>query len=154
MILQRGITSFFNWDERGPIPEFSFAEFKSIVFAVAAPRGYAVSNVVERGVTPNFHSALLSKGADAVSILGHSAYPILAFAEPLEISSCRLCFVDSDPLSREIRSLFCEVTVARANDLNRKLEDRDLEELDPAELAQVKYWNPQTIGDVAFNWWD
>ncbi len=43
MILRRGITSFFNWDKRGAIPEFSIAEFKCIVFAVAAPLAYAVS---------------------------------------------------------------------------------------------------------------
>jgi len=154
MIVQRGITSFFNWDERGVIPEFSIAEFKSIVFAVAAPLGYAVSSVAERGVTPSFHSALLSKGDNAVSILGHSTYPIFAFAEPLQMHSCQLRFVDSEPLSREIATLFPDVTVATTTELNRKLADNDLAKLDAAELEQVKYWEPKSVGDVAFNWWD
>ena len=54
MIVRRGITSFFNWDDRGLIPEFGIAEFKSIVYAVAAPLGYTVSDVSKRGVTPSF----------------------------------------------------------------------------------------------------
>jgi len=83
MIVRRGITSFFNWDDRGVIPEFTIAEFKRIVFAVAGALGYTVSNVVERGVSPNFHSASLSYRDAAISILGHSTYPIFAFTEPL-----------------------------------------------------------------------
>lgn len=154
MILQRGITSFFNWNEHSIIPEFTIAEFKHIVFSVSGPLGYRVSNVVESGVTPNFHSALLSKGDNAVSILGHSTYSILAFAKPLEIQSCHLCFVDYELLFREITRLFPDLTIASTTELNRKLSDSDLSKLDTLEIEQIKYWKSQFVGDIAFNWWD
>ena len=50
--------------------------------------------------------------------------------------------------------MFPDVTVATTTELNRKLADNDLAKLDAAELEQVKYWEPQSVGDVAFNWWD
>jgi hypothetical protein len=154
MILKRGITSFFNWDDRGPIPKFGVAEFKSIVYAVATPLGYAVQGVSERGVTPNFHSALLTNGDTPISILGHSTYPIFAFSEPLDLHSCEIRFVDSAPLTQQLVALFPNVAVATTAELVRNLTDIDLESLDAAEREQVKYWQPKTVGNAAFNWWD
>lgn len=154
MIVRRGITSFFNWDDRGRIPEFGIAEFKSIVYAVATPMGYTVSDVSERGVTPNFHSALLTNGDTAISILGHSTYPIFAFSEPLVLHSCEIRFIDSDPLTQQLATLFPNVAIATTAELDRKLTDTDLALLDTAEREQVKYWQPQTVGNAAFNWWD
>ena len=154
MIVRRGITSFFNWDDRGPIPEFGIAEFKSIVYAVATPLGYTVSDISERDVTPNFHSALLTKGDTAVSILGHSTYPIFAFSEPLNLNSCEIRFVDSGPLTQQLADLFPNVAIATTAELDRNLTDTDLALLDTVERDQVKYWQPQTLGNAAFNWWD
>ena len=154
MVLKRGITSFFNWDDRGTIPEFSFVEFKGVVYGVSVPLCLAVSELNERGVTPNFHSARLHGVETDLTVVAHSTYPIFAFAEPLDLGSCRLCFIDSETLSRKMGALFPNVSVARAAELNRKLRTSDLAELDAAELEQVDYWKPKTVGELAFNWWD
>ena len=154
MIVRRGITSFFNGDDRGPISEFGIAEFKSIVYAVASPLGYAVSDVAERGVTPNFHSALLTNGDTKISILGHSTYPIFAFSEPLDLHSCEIRFIDSDPLTQQLAALFPNIAIVTTAELDRKLTVSDLALLDAVEREQIEYWQPQTVGNVAFNWWD
>ncbi len=154
MIVRRGITSFFNWDDRGPIPEFGIAEFKSIVHVMATPLGYTVSDVSERGVTPNFHSALLTNGDTAISILGHSTYPIFACSEPLDPLSCKIRFIDSDPLTQQLATLFPNVVIATTAELDRNLTDTDLALLDTAEREQIKYWQPQTVGNAVFKWWD
>ena len=154
MIVRRGITSFFNWDDRGPIPEFAITEFKSIVYAAATPLGYTVSDVSGRGVTPNFHSALLTNGETAISSLGHSTYPIFAYTEPLDQHLCEIRFIDSDPLTQRLAAHFPNVAIATTAELERNLTDTDLALLDTAERAQVEYWQPQTVGNAAFNWWD
>lgn len=28
------------------------------------------------------------------------------------------------------------------------------QELGPEELEQIRYWNPQTVGEILFNTWD
>ena len=154
MLLKRGITSFFNWDDWGTIPEFAYAEFKRVVYGVADPLCLAVSELNERGVTPNFHSARLDGANAAITILGHSTYPIFAFAEPIEFKSCHLCFVDHEPLSRVIETSFPGTSIATAGELNRQLAETDLTKLDASELEQIEYWKPKTVGEVAFNWWD
>lgn len=152
MIVQRGITGFFNWDERGGIPEFSFADFKRIVFAVTRP--FSVSKVIPRAITPNFHSALLVRDNVSISILGHSTYPLIAFAEPLQPVSCHLQFIDCEGISRECARLFPHVRIATAAELDQSLTELDIAQLDTVERDQIKYWQPHSVGEVAFNWWD
>ena len=154
MILRRGITSFFDCDDLVSIPKFGNAEFKRIVYAAVAPMEYTVSNVTKRGITPNFHSAMLSSDENVVSILGHSNYPIFAFTEPLGSNSRNVRFIDCEPLSQQIVTLFPNATVATTAELTQPLSNAHLNKLDAVELKQIKYWKPKTVGDVAFNWWD
>ena len=154
MIVKRGITSFFNWDERDTIPEFTFAEFKRVVFGVADPLRLAVTQLTERGVTPNFHSAHLDGGETSVAMLGHSTYPIIAFSEHWKHNDGQLRLVDCIRIATELKRMFPHVTVAESGELTRKLTESDLALLDEGELDQIKYWKPQTVGEIAFNWWD
>jgi hypothetical protein len=50
--------------------------------------------------------------------------------------------------------LFPHVTIATLEELSRPIAKTDLDQLDRAEIEQVKYWKPHTIGELAFNWWD
>ena len=154
MILQRGITGFSDRGQHGTMPKFSLAEFKRIVFAAARPLKYGVSDIVESGVTPNFHSALLTTPETAVSVIGHSTYPVFAVSEPLQTYLCELSFADCEALSREIEAMFPSITFATADELNCKPTESNLVNLDKSELEQLTYWKPQTIGEVVFNWWD
>lgn len=154
MILRRGITSFFNWDERGAIPEFTFAEFKRIVFAVATNQRLSVSQLTERSVTPNFHVARLDDSEMSILLLGHSTYPLIAFAKPENADATKLLFVDCSRIADAMQNLFPDVTIADANELNQELTEFGMSVLDVIEREQIEYWKPKTIGEVAFNWWD
>jgi hypothetical protein len=152
MILQRGITGFFLWNERGVIPEFGFEDFQRIVFSLAPL--FSISDLSPRGVTPNFHSASLRRDALSVSVLGHSIYPLIAFTKPLKSESQQLHFVDCELVSQKIALLFPSVKIATAGELDRGLNPLDITQLDSVENDQISYWQPKTVGEVAFNWWD
>jgi hypothetical protein len=154
MNLSRGITSFFNWDERGAIPEFAFAEFKRIVFAVATNQRLEVSRLTERSVTPNFHAARLIDSEMSILLLGHATYPLIAFAKPVNTDATQMRFVDCSRIAIEMQNLFSDVTIAATNELNRELTESDKPLLDAIEREQIEYWKPSTIGEVVFNWWD
>ncbi|MDB5346395.1 MAG: response regulator receiver protein [Schlesneria sp.] len=154
MLLQRGVTGFFNWDERGVVPEFSFREFKELVYGAAAAAQFDVCELAERGITPNFHTALNNCEGRNFAILGHSIYPIIAFAEPLKPMSCQLNFIDCPQITLELVRLFPHVKVAYHADLTQILSDAELSNLDNMEIEQVNYWKPTTVGETMFNWWD
>jgi hypothetical protein len=154
MILRRGITSFFNWDDCRTIPEFSFAEFRRVVHGMADSLRLAVSELKERGVTPNFHSARLNGSEVVITIVGHSTYPIFAFSVPPGPSECKLRFIDCPQIATELTRLFPDLLIAPAEELNRQPTKSDLGMLDAQELDQIKYSQPQSVGEIAFNWWD
>ena len=154
MILRRGITSFFNWDERGTIPEFTFAEFKRIVFAVSTVERLTVPQLNERRVTPNFHLARLDDSKTSVLMLGHSTYPLIGLANPKNTDATKLLFVDCSRIADAMQNLFPDVTIATSNELNQELTESGMSVLDVIEREQIEYWKPKTIGEVAFNWWD
>jgi hypothetical protein len=153
MIVRKGITSFFVHRD---IPEFRFDCFHKIVTSFSKPMGYEIVEMKERGVTPNFHIATLkrqkSRQDETISILGHASFSIIAFAEPLE--TCEIRFRDAFSIATRINVVFPNVTIATCEELSRKIEKSDLEQLDRIEREQIKYWKPQTIGELAFNWWD
>ena len=153
MIVRKGITSFFVHRD---IPEFRFDCFHKIVTSFSKPMGYEIVEMKERGVTPNFHIATLkrqkSRQDETISILGHAPFSIIAFAEPLE--TCEIRFRDAFSIATRINVVFPNVTIATCEELSRKIEKSDLEQLDRIEREQIKYWKPQTIGELAFNWWD
>lgn len=151
MIVRTGITSFYY---RRKLPEYPFDDFKQIVYACAARGGFAVTELRERDVTPNFHFAILEAGGDCFHVLGHSNFPIFAFTEHREHYSCLLVFRDMDSIAKLLEEMFPDVIVARLDELARPITKSDLSVLDSAELEQVKYWKPVTIGELAFNWWD
>ncbi len=154
MILKRGITGFLDRHHSEAMPEFTFVDFKGVVYAVAAPLHLNVTNVTERGITPNFHFANLAGREISVSILGHSIFPICAFAEPAPASLQDIRFVDCPDIARSITDMFPYVATPTAEELNRKQTDSDLRVLGAAERDQIQYWKPQTVGELAFNWWD
>ena len=154
MILICGITSFFNWGERDSVPEFTFAEFKQIVFAVATKQRLSVLQLTERSVTPNFNVARLADSEMSILMLGHSTYPLIAFEKSLDAMATTLLFVDCSRIADEIQTLFPGVAIANANELKRQLIESYMSLLDSIERELIEYWKPRTIGEVAFNWWD
>ena len=51
--------------------------------------------------------------------------------------------------------LFLKYTILNVEELNIKYCDKEVENhLNNAEIKQVLYWKPTTVGEVIFNFWD
>lgn len=106
----------------------------------------------ERKVTPNFHYGVFEKDGLNIQVLCHSIYPIIAFTRPIVDSNLRLEFLNNPELRDAFERQGFEV--ALPDELNRSTIEADLTKLNPAEIEQINYWKPKTIGEIIFNWFD
>ena len=150
MKLPRGVTGFI----RGESPTMiSFRAFKTLVYQAASHLGARVDGMTESGVTPNFHAAVITVGEEQVQVLCNATCPIFALSEPSSDGCRTLVFIDRASIAESLVR-FGAPTVLTTSCLSPHLETADLAALDQSELDQLKYWKPQTIGEVVFNWWD
>lgn len=108
----------------------------------------AVTEVDTDTAVRNFYFARLSRYDQSVFVLQNIHYPYIAFVqrdasggfilagqpEWLQLSEAPVCFLSPAELNKDWRGLCGE--------------------LSPEELEQIRYWNPQTVGEVIFNTWD
>ena len=116
--------------------------------ALARKNGGVVTEVDTDTYPRNFYSAKLSRYDQSVFILQNIHYPYIVFAqrdasggfilvgqpEWLQLSEDPVCFLSPAELNQDWRGLCGE--------------------LNPEELEQIRYWNPQTVGEIIFNTWD
>ena len=62
-------------------------------------------------------------------------------------------FIDLPVVADAFRKYQC-YTVLSLGELNSAVSEETIAMLSPAELAQIKYWKPTTIGQILFNSWD
>ena len=147
MILQRGITGFWSVNTEPP-PFLDEKAFYRMCHALARENGGVVTEVDTDTAARNFYSAKLSRYNQSVFLLQNIHYPYIAFAqrdasggfilagqpEWLQLSEDPVCFLSPAELNQDWRGL-CE-------------------ELSPEELEQIRYWDPQAVGEIIFNTWD
>ena len=147
MILPRGITGFgsINTDPPLFLDEKAFCR---MCHALARENGGAVTEVDTDTAIRNFYSAKVSRYDQSVFLLQNIHYPYAAFAqreasgrfvltqqpEWLQLPESPVQFLSFDKLNQDWRSLCGE--------------------LGPEELEQIRYWDPQTVGEIIFNTWD
>ena len=147
MILPRGITGFWRVNEASP-PFLDKKAFCQMCHALAQENGGAVMEVDTDTAARDFYSAKLSKYDQSVFLLQNIHYPWAAFAQRdafgrfvlisppawLRLPEGTVRFLSTD----ELNQVWCGLCG----------------ELSPEELEQVRYWNPQTVGEFIFNTWD
>ena len=147
MILPRGITGFWGTDTAPP-PHLDEKAFCQMCYSIAMENGGVVTEVDTDTAARNFYSAKLSRYDQSVFILLNIHYPYIAFAQRdaasrfVLISPPDWLQLSADP----VRDL-------RPNELNQDWHGL-CGELNPEELEQIRYWNPQTVGEIIFNTWD
>ena len=147
MILPRGITGFWSVNEAPPLflDEKAFCQ---MCHALAWKNGGTVTELDTDTYPRNFYSAKLSRYDQSVFILQNIHYPYIAFAQRdaasrfVLISPPDWLQLSDDP-----------VRVLSPNELNQDWHGL-CGELSPEELEQIRYWNPQTVGEIIFNTWD
>ena len=147
MILPRGITGFWSVNEVPP-PCLDEKVFYRMYHALAQKNGGVVTEVDTNTAARNFYSAKLSRYDQSVFLLQNIHYPYIAFAqrdassrfvliappEWLQLPDGPVRFLSLSELNQDWRGLCGE--------------------LSPEELEQIRYWNPQTVGEIIFNTWD
>ena len=147
MLLPRGITGFWSVNANPP-PFLDEKAFRRMCHALARENGGTVAEVDTDTVSRNFYSAKLSRYDQSVFLLQNIYYPYAAFdqrdadgrsiltgpPEWLRLPEGTVRFLSPAELNQDWRGLCSE--------------------LSPEELEQIRYWNPQTVGEIIFNAWD
>jgi hypothetical protein len=149
--LPRGVTGFDAPDEGVPVKRFTTACHA----AARQVRGRVQQMRAAYGqVTPNFHEALVSLrgGSETVRVLCNAHHTIVAFTSPVAWEGdVRLRFVDCPELAGVLSG---EFSILSTQEAGFGVASEMVAHLGEAELEQLRYWNPQRIGDVIFNCWD
>ena len=147
MILSRGITGFWSVNA-APSLFLDEKAFRQMCHALARENGGTVTAMDTDTAARNFYSAKLSRYGQSVFVLRNIYYPYVVFAqwdasggfilisppEWLRLPERTVQFLSPDELNQDWHGLCGE--------------------LSPEELKQIRYWNPQTVGEIIFNTWD
>ena len=154
MSLRSGISGFYNKADQGGLPEVKLKAFKEEIIPLMTMAGYQPCYFKEADITPNFHLGGFTKGQGVmVGVACNAIYPVVAFVEEPKEHECSLTFIDLKEPAEMIEK-HTNFKVLTQKELNTKLSLAELKYLNKAELSQIKYWQPQTIGEIIFNWWD
>ena len=147
MILLRGITGFGSINTLPPL-FLDEKAFCRMCHALARENGGAVTELDTDTYPRNFYSAKLSRYDQSIFLLQNIHYPYAAFAQ--RDTSGGFIWISQPEWLRlpEIPVRF--LNLAELNQSWRGL----CGELAPEDLEQIRYWNPQTVGEIVFNTWD
>jgi hypothetical protein len=152
--LRCGITGFRDIDDP-PLPSSNFVDFRSHCYSVARVLNCSVVAVEAPilGVACNFVSGTFKFSRDSVAVLLNAHFPVVAFSEPLMAGTTHLRFIDSPKLADAFQN-FGLYEVPDFSELTAPLTLANYDDLAADERKQIKYWKPQSVGEVVFNFWD
>ncbi|MEV0622417.1 hypothetical protein AB0I81_54510 [Nonomuraea sp. NPDC050404] len=148
--LERGSTGF-HYIGDAPTPEADPRSCRTAWYAAARAAGGRVTDFTERRYPQNFHSATLTNRDGTHVALFHAQSPLVAF-----VDDRRHYYTDEfrDAPAWAVSLNDFGFTVLSASLLRSPLREEDTAALSTAELNQIKYWQPETIGATLFNSWD
>ena len=153
MILLNGVSGF-----NGPDPVTDGEYFKKICYSLIHRLNGDVLSFSEPQVARHYYEVKVKVFEEDLSILLNYVYPFVAFASSVDY--CYIKFVDNELLLNEFSPYY---RVLRSNELNEPLVIKENKgriivennnELNDAELTNIKYWKSKTVGDIVFNYWD
>ncbi|MEV6297653.1 hypothetical protein AB0M41_46630 [Streptomyces sp. NPDC051896] len=127
--------------------------FKTICHAAARSIRGTVGEVASARITPNFHTALITSPGTRSSVLCHEVLPVVAFVASPPLTGVPLAGFTPPPAWAGAFELG-GFRLLDVEELRTSLAEADTSELAEAELEQVRYWRPSTVGELMFNWWD
>jgi len=148
MKLPNGVTGFYDSEYDRP-PTLDGKHFKTLCFDLAIRNGGKVISFHEPRYPANFYEVQMEVFGLTFYVLLNAHYPYLAFASAVDMENIE--FIDS-PVPCEF--LAPPYRVMSKAELYAPFTQREGAELNKAELEQIAYWKPETIGEVLFNHWD
>jgi hypothetical protein len=152
--LWRGITGFWDTDDP-PLPASDFETFSQHCHIAARSLGGTVRVVQTPSsqASVNFAEVILETRDGAIVVLLNAHFPIVAFARAREKGEMRFHFVDV-PAVATLFKTFGSYEVLTSMQARKPLTPDDSLQLGRAEIKQLRYWQPRTIGEVVFSFWD
>ena len=152
MVLKCGITGFHSVDRFHELPRVDFKDFKQMLGSVMSSMGYKPIEFKHSDSTHNFHIGVFEKNREQLFIICNPVYPVVALTlDPEKVFG--LDFISVPTVENAINQ-YTEYVVLTKEYLETPFSKYDTGELNDAEISQIKYWKPKTLGEVIFNWWD
>ncbi|MEV0599902.1 hypothetical protein AB0I82_11490 [Streptomyces sp. NPDC050315] len=151
MRLERGATGFWSHGDE-PVAETDVTLLRSVCWEAARRIAGRVSESAFAGAS-SFHALTITSPSKTYDVLCHKNLSVVAFASaPLVPGQPLSGFGDPPPWADdlEVAGFRC-LTV---EDLRMPMSKVKVTELAEAELTQIRYWRPEVLGDLLFNWWD
>ncbi|MDO0910981.1 hypothetical protein QQM39_08965 [Streptomyces sp. DT2A-34] len=148
----RGATGFW-WHGDDPLPQVDVGAFRAACHAVARSIRATVGEVTPAGVTPSFHTVLITAPGIRSTVLCHEVLSVVACAASPPQVGAPLTYFTAPPAWADAFELG-GFRLLDVGELSTPLAAADTSELAEAELEQVRYWRPSTVGELMFNWWD
>ncbi|MFD3620269.1 hypothetical protein ACFWWT_34530 [Streptomyces sp. NPDC058676] len=147
----RGATGFRDRRD-GPLPATDPKLFRAACFEAArGVRGRA--DVLTIPGPSTFEAATITGRGEPCTVVCHTHLPLVAFTDtPPEPGRPLSRFVDPPPWADAFGAV--GLRALRVTELSTPMSTVDVEELSAGELEQVRYWRPDALSDLLFNWWD
>ena len=122
-----------------------YVKFKKLIYQASYICDFKIESLNEASVTPNFHSAKLSKSGETLFILC-SVNGEWALAK--DVLYFNIEFIDDFDFTRKLNSIF-GIKFLTKIELDGPFEKRFY-----MSNSDIKYWKPMTLGNGIYNWWD
>ncbi len=147
----RGATGFWERSD-GPLRQTDVASFRSACFEAARGIGARVDEPAFVG-TSSFHAVTITGSVGAYVVLCHAHLPLVAFTDTQPVPGRPVSgFVDAPAWAGSFEAVGLRALLV--DDLSAPMTRVDVSELPEAELIQIRYWRPEVLSDLLFNWWD
>ncbi|WP_042221025.1 hypothetical protein [Oceanobacillus manasiensis] len=150
MKLPNGITGFYDSKSEEP-PRVDWKPFKQLCYDLALRYSGRVIDFNVAQYPTTFYFARLEIRDDSFYILLNQYYPYLAFASELNFENIE--FIDRPDIQGQLSSFYQIIEERKLKEpFNQDVINQS--KLNSAELEQIAYWKPATIGQVIFHYWD
>ena len=149
MELPNGVTGFYDREANKP-PQVDGTLFKQLCFSILSHGGKVIDFKTPQ-YPANYYYARVEMLGNPLYILLNEHYPYLAFASDHEYRN--ITFIDAPALHAHF-SPFYQVLGKKALNKPLNLSLAMKTKLNNAELKQIEYWKPKSIGQIIFNYWD
>lgn len=152
MELPYGISGFYNSDEPKP-PEMNIVKYKELCHGLARTLEGELLEFSDTLYPANFYKAVFNLPALNICLVMNKHYPIIAFARAVE--AVKIEFIDYDAGKNAVPDEFTVLPTSILEvPVTGNMEDLPVNQLNKGEIEQIKYWKPETVGQIIFNFWD
>lgn len=152
MHLPAGVSGFYDSDEQKP-SEIDVAKYKELCHRLARDLGAELQEFADSLYPANFHKALFHFPEEDICLVMNKHYPLLAFAKTAD--TVKVEFIDYPAGNGAISDDF---TVLSKDELEipvpKNSDELKSGGLNNGEIKQIKYWKPERLGEIVFNFWD